>query len=286
MFTSIYIVRKLDAATSKKVSLIVDAIRSKAKDRNMFVLTDKDQCNEKTLVIAVGGDGTMLEALRIAVKHGSAATGVNLGRIGFLTDFSMQGLDEQSTVAYGVIAETFDDIFEFAGVYYPIEQRMMLTMHAGSKTAIAGNEVSISRDKSDSMITYRLRFNDVDAGIHRANSILVSSPMGSSAYSLSAGGALMMPGIEAMQVVPVAPLTMTSRPLIVGADVNVEVDVWGGKVAVRADGTEQIITEVEHDEKHPYKVVIRAYPKRVKILHNDNWNYFDVLSTKLGWIKE
>jgi len=150
---------------------------------------------------------------------------------------------------------------------------------------IAGNEVSVSRDTSDSMITYRLIFDDTDAGIYRANSVLISSPSGSTAYSLSAGGALMMPAIQAMQVVPVAPLTMTARPIIISPDTHVEIQAWGGKIATRADGLEWMHTNTEYTKEHPFTVFMQSHGD-VRILHDKNWDYFSMLTQKLGWIRE
>ena len=135
------------------------------------------------------------------------------------------------------------------------------------------------------MITYRLLFDDTDAGIYRANSILVSSPTGSTAYSLSAGGALMMPSIQALQVVPVAPLTMTARPIIVSADTQIEIQAWGGQVATRSDGLEWITSHVDYTKEEPFSLFVQNQGS-VRILHNKDWNFFDMLTQKLGWIKE
>lgn len=278
MFKSVYIVPKFHAEDDPRVVMISDAIKRVAERRQLFILFQLSKCDAQTLVIAIGGDGTMLSAMRIAAQSKSVAMGINLGRVGFLTDFA----DMNETNA---IEAQIEDVLEFANITYPIESRIMIRAWHGSEFVIAGNEVSISRDKSDSMITYRLIFDDTDAGVYRANSVLVSSPSGSTAYSLSAGGALMMPAIHAMQVVPVAPLTMTARPIIISPDTHIEIQVWGGKIAVRGDGLEWLCTNSEYTKENPFTMFVQSHGD-VRILHDKDWNYFDMLTSKLGWIKE
>ena len=275
MFKSVYIVPKFNAENDPRVTMIADAIKRVAERRQLFVLTQPSKCDKVTLVIAIGGDGTMLGAMRIAAQFKSVAMGINLGRTGFLTDFT----------AIEAVEHQIDDILEYAGVVYPIESRLMLRAWHGSDSVVAGNEVSVSREKSDSMITYRLIFDDTDAGVYRANSVLVSSPSGSTAYSLSAGGALMMPALHAMQVVPVAPLTMTARPIIVSPDTHIEIQAWGGRIAARGDGLEWLCTNSEYTKENPFTMFVQSHGD-VRILHDKDWNYFNMLTSKLGWIKE
>lgn len=271
-FTSVHIVPKLNASGDASITTVVNLVVDTAKRLSVKVVgpTNVDQ---DTLVVAIGGDGTMLEAMRIAARSNATAIGVNLGRIGFLTDISVQ---EHLTHAIAAALLRLTDTFT--------EERILLgTSHADT---LAVNEVSVSQLYADSMITYRLLIGNIDAGVHRANGILISTPTGSTAYSLSVGGALMMPGMDAIQIVPVAPSTMTSRPIIVPSTTSVELHVWGGNVTVRADGqivedesgTGQPPTKVD-----PYKITITPFRNKAKILHFAGWNFFDVLTEKLGW---
>ena len=282
MFSSLHVVRKYGSEDDPIVHATAEALQQTAEQRQMFVLDTPSKCNDKTLVVAVGGDGTMLGAMRIAAPNRSVAMGINLGRIGFLTDFVVPPF---SASFQENVSKMFDDVLEFAGIVYPIESRLMLSAWHKSQTTVAGNEISISRDKSDSMITYRLIFDDTDAGIYRANSLLVSSPSGSTAYALSAGGALMMPAIQAMQVVPVASQTMTARPIVISHDTRVEVHAWGGRIATRSDGLEWLCSNDNYTEKEPFVMFVQKHGS-VRVLHNSGWNYFDMLAQKLGWIKE
>ncbi len=278
MFTSLYIVRKLNSETSPEVNRVAAAVEQVAEERHLFLLKNSTACNQKTLIIAVGGDGTMLEAMRIAARTNAVAMGVNLGRVGFLTDFVVQSTDQ-------AMREVIANVLEYAGIVYPIETRRTLAFWIETNTNIAANEVSLSRDISDAMITYKLRFDDVDAGLYRANSILVATPSGSTAYSLSAGGALMLPSLDAVQVVPVAPLTMTARPIIVPHKTVIEIQAWGGKLAVRADGQSAYSSTKEYIQEDPLVMHVVG-DRSAQILHSADWNYFDMLTNKLGWIKE
>jgi NAD+ kinase len=278
MFKSVHVVPKFNAENDPRVVMIANAVREVAKQRQLFDLSDSDKCTDRTLVVAIGGDGTMLGAMRVAARHNSVAMGINLGRIGFLTDFA--GLDTPEAAL-----KLMDDVLEYAGVIYPVESRLMIRAWHGHDSVVAGNEISIARDTSDSMITYRLIFDDTDAGVYRANSLLVSSPSGSTAYSLSAGGALMMPAVRAMQVVPVAALTMTARPIVISPDTQVEIQVWGGKITSRYDGVLWVDGNIEYTKDNPFTLFVQSHG-RAKILHDKDWNYFNMLTQKLGWVKE
>lgn len=277
-FTSVFLVPKLNAANDPTILKIVDMITDTAERLDVVVIEDRNDplLDENTLVVAIGGDGTMLEAMRIAAKANATAIGVNLGRIGFLTDISLEyHLTHAIAAALLQLTDTF------------IEQRILLQTSVSDTLAV--NEISVSQLYADSMITYQLRIGNVDAGVHRANGILIATPTGSTAYSLSVGGALMMPDMKAIQIVPVAPSTMTSRPIIVPARMPVELFVWGGDVTVRADG--QIVDDVKTanwkpTRDCPYKLTVTPYKNTANILHFLGWNFFDVLTEKLGWKHE
>lgn len=277
-FNSVHIVPKLNAAQDPAILGILDLIMTTAVRLNASVV-GKAAVNVDTLVIAVGGDGTMLEAMRIAAQADATAIGVNLGRIGFLTDISVQ---QHLTHALAAAILRLTDTF--------IEERMLLKTSISDTLAV--NEVSVSQLYADALISYRLRIGNVDAGGHRANGLLISTPTGSTAYSLSVGGALMMPEMDAIQIVPVAPATMTSRPIIVPSSTTIELHVWGGEVTVRSDGqilhnNDEVVEEGWKPSKtDPYKLTIKPFEHKAKVLHFSGWNFFDVLTEKLGWKHE
>lgn len=274
-FNTFFVVPKLNSEHDPKVQAVLEVIRKTAKQMGSHEVTIVD-IRPNTLIIAIGGDGTMLEAMRVSARTGATAIGVNLGRIGFLTE-----VDNQRQLAHTIAAAFLLRTDTF------VEERILLETSVGN--ALAVNEVSVSQLYADSMITYQLRVGNVNAGIHRANGILIATPTGSTAYSLSVGGALMMPDMKAIQIVPVAPSTMTSRPIIVPSRTPVELLVWGGDVTVRTDG--QIVDTAQEGDKvptrdNPYRLTIAPYKHTANILHFDGWNFFDVLTEKLGWKHE
>lgn len=274
MYTSLHIVNKLNSQHDVRVKQIEQLLTHAAQIGGIPVVHINDVTKE-TLVVAAGGDGTMLEAMRIAAYTGATALGVNLGRIGFLTDLGSDNVYELShqltSILEGTLATT-------------VERRMTLRSSISIKQAC--NEFSVAPLSSDTMITYQLEIDGISAGTHRANSILVSTPTGSTAYSLSAGGALMIPSIQAIQLVPVAPMTMTSRPIIVPPTSKISLRVISaGGVSVRCDG--QLIQGQPQPatKDHPFNVTIKR-AGNARVLHLRDWNFFDVLTEKLGWIKE
>lgn len=278
-YTSVYILPKLNAPDSVYVAQAIAEITRCVKDADI-PLVNRQEIDHNTLIIAVGGDGTMLEAMRIASEFEAAAFGVNLGNVGFLTELSIKNRP---------IVE-FDKAMHalLKGEYQHIEQRATLYAVAETERGTgylghAVNEVSISQMYADAMVTYRLKIRGSDAGVHKANSLLVSTATGSTAYALAAGGVLMTPEMDAVQIVPVAPTRLTSRPIITSG-APIEVHVWGDGIAIRTDGQVAFRSENRYTEDNPF-VVRMTKAKPANVVHLEGWNFFDVLQEKLGWIK-
>lgn len=281
MFNSIYLVPKLNSENDPVVTNIIGAIKEMCNKITVAIVDTKRYVSPNTLVVAIGGDGTMLEAMRTAAKYEAGVIGINLGRVGFLTDIGAEGWLHKYSMPH--IVRMLEDLLMSRQKYYE-EPRTILQM-AGYDD-LACNEISVSRILSDSMITFRLRVDDSDAGIHRANTILVATSTGSTAYSLSGGGALMMPAVDALQIVPIAPLTMTSRPIIIPNSSSVTIDAWGKGIAVRADGTTVTTNDNNFTQETPFSVRVFPYKHKARLIHFDGWNFFNVLTQKLGWQKE
>lgn len=280
VFNKIHVVRKLDDVSNVRINRLYQLIEQAVCERPSISIVEANQCDENTLVIALGGDGTMLHAMRLASHHCAIALGVNLGNVGFLTDFTEASFSNE-----------IKDIIVKQEAIYPVERRTILSAAVGSSSDLrfftAINEISISATQPDVMISYRLSFGrctPIDAGIHKANSIMVSTPTGSTAYSLSAGGALMYPTMRALQVVPVAPATLTSRPLLVDSDMNISISIQKGSVLVRADGQQvKVLENISKDQQFTINVV--GDDHQCRVMHSSDWNFFTMLSNKLGWIK-
>jgi NAD+ kinase len=273
MFQSIHVILKLNAQDDPIVQNIARVTVKVALLCNVEVV-HRHNIRPDTLIIAIGGDGTMLEAMRCAARYDATALGVNLGRVGFLSDLNVED------PRYGTLEDVLTELLNGTRPYRVEERTALVTSVDGD--LLACNEVSISPITSDTLIKYHLKVDGTSAGIHRANGILIATANGSTAYTLAVGGALMMPGLDAIQIVPVAPITMTSRPLVVSGNSVVTIEAYGRDLAVRADG--QAIRNPS--DVAPWVIDIRRYLHPAKVLHLREWNYFDALTSKLGWQKE
>lgn len=261
--------------TDDRVTNVVDRIESFLSAQGLTtkvtndiaVLTDSN-CD---LVIVVGGDGTLLSAARSLVKAGSAVLGVNLGRLGFLADVTPDKLES-----------TLSDIFNGE---YIMEERFLLnaTLNAGtvnSKEATALNDVVVSSDSPSRMIEITLHIDDIFIQTQRADGMIVTTPTGSTAYSLSAHGPIMYPSINAIAVVPVCPHNLSSRPLVVNAE---------SVITMRVEGSTQIQPklfcdgQVEIDIKEQDSIMICKKKESLKLLHPKDHDFYSTCRNKLHW---
>ncbi|GAB5382229.1 MAG: NAD(+) kinase [Aliiglaciecola sp.] len=223
------------------------------------------------LAIVVGGDGNMLGAARILAKHDVAVVGVNRGNLGFLTDINPDDFEAQ-----------LDCIFNGECVR---EQRFILQVEVyreGQKQSAnsAVNEVVLHHGKVAHMMEFETYIDDNFVFSQRSDGLIIATPTGSTAYSLSGGGPILTPNLDALTLVPMFPHTLSSRPIVVDANSTV-------KLKVSIDNTDNlqvscdshIVLEVlPGDEIH-----IRKNEDRLSLIHPKDYNYFNVLRTKLGW---
>lgn len=223
------------------------------------------------LLIAVGGDGTFLSAARAAAEHQVPLLGVNLGRLGFLTDISPEQLLQRlERILCG---------------NYITEQRWMLqaTIIRDDRVILsqtAVNEVVVHRWVTPSMIEIVTSIDGVYLNSQRSDGLIVATPTGSTAYSLSAGGPILHPGLNALVLVPLNPHTLSNRPLVIDDKVEIE---------IRFSQTKQINAQVTCDHLEipdvliSDKIVIKKAEKPIKILHPEDHDFFHILRSKLNW---
>lgn len=275
MLDTIHIVKKLNAANSDAVASVVADIQNWAAARAIDII--EENFDEHTLFVAIGGDGTVIHAAKKALDYGAPVLGFNLGKVGFLADFEVKNV--QAT-----LHAAFEDMLE-------ADDRLIISIDGGNGLPkfMALNEFVISCKYSDTTFPYDLFVNRSYAGSHTANGVIISTPTGSTAYSLSVGGAIIMPAAsEVLQIVPIAAQTLTSRPLIVPAGPGVSIKFPYTKdrpVTIRADG--QVIWELtaNDDQMHFQTITVEPVPMMVTLLHHNSWNHFDVLNKKLNWNK-
>ncbi|WP_108062488.1 NAD(+)/NADH kinase [Poseidonibacter lekithochrous] len=221
-------------------------------------------CNEVDFLVSVGGDGTLLSVVRKSFNYEKPVLGINLGTLGFLTDINMDELEKF--------------LSDFKSGVYRIDNRMMVEGALNLNSFVAFNDIVISRKSISSMISIDAKIDGKPFNSYYGDGVIVSTPSGSTAYNLSVGGPLVYPLTEAFIITPVAPHSLTQRPLVMPADFEIEFTISDNQGAVViVDG--QDIYEVEQNES----IKIRIASKKAKMIHRIERNYFDVLNEKLRW---
>ena len=223
-----------------------------------------DLCRKVDFLISVGGDGTLLSVVRKSFKYDKPVLGINLGTLGFLTDISMEQLPK-------FIEDLKNNI-------YKIDNRMMVEGSVNLNKFVAFNDIVISRKSISSMIKIKGKIDGKSFNTYYGDGVIISTPTGSTAYNLSVGGPIVYPLTEAFIVTPVAPHSLTQRPLVMPADFEIEFKIMDNQGAVViVDG--QDIYEIEQNQS----IKIKIANKKAKMLHRIQRNYFEVLNEKLRW---
>jgi NAD+ kinase len=282
-FRTVAVVGKSDAASLPD---ILDQLSAVLRARGITILMDPPTAGasrakpdsvvemnalaaRSDLAVVVGGDGTLIACARLMAQHGVPLVGVNLGRLGFLTDIPADGLSP----AIEAILEG-----EFAA-----EQRMLLSgsVRRGSSTMIAAeamNDIVVSRGAVGSMIEFAVTVDGEFIYSLRADGLIVATPTGSTAYALSAGGPILHPALSAIALVPISPHTLSNRPVAIRASSRVEITLVRGQDA-RANFDVQAHFQLEPNDV----VCVAAAPKAATLLHPKGYRYFSMLRQKLRW---
>jgi NAD+ kinase len=224
------------------------------------------QCD---LAVVVGGDGTMLGFAREMAPHGVPLVGINQGRLGFITDISIERYRESLTPI-------------LAGDY-TVEPRGMLdgaVLRDGESifSGLALNDVVVSRGATAGMVELRIHVGEELVANMRADGIIVASPTGSTAYSLSAGGPLLHPSIAGWILVPIASHTLTNRPIVLPDHGEVRMEIVAGRDA-SVNFDMQSLASLLHGDT----ITVKRSEHQVKFLHPKGWSYYATLRRKLRW---
>jgi NAD+ kinase len=221
------------------------------------------------LGLVVGGDGTMLGIGRQLAPHDVPLIGINRGRLGFITDIS---LDNYQATLIPMLAGNHEE-----------EHRTLMNarvMRAGIAVfhALAMNDVVVNRGATSGMVELRVTVGRHFVANQRADGMILSTPTGSTAYALSAGGPLMHPAVRGWVLVPIAPHTLSNRPILLPDAEEVSIELVGGRDASANFDMQSLASLAIGDT-----VVIRRSDYRVRFLHPKGWSYFDTLRKKLHW---
>jgi NAD+ kinase len=255
------------------VRVLVDRLTaSHIGDSPYPILRLEELGQQADIAIVIGGDGTMLNIARTIVPYDVALVGINQGRLGFLTDISV------------------DTMFETIGAIldgkYISEGRMLLAaeIYSGEERlfdVLAFNDVVLSKGVKGSMIEFEVRIDGQFIYSQRSDGLIVASPTGSTAYALSSGGPIVHPSLDVMALVPVCPHTLSNRPIVIGGGCTVEILVRDA-----ADPRAHFDSHSHHELKQGDRIVVRRYPRAVRLLHPVGHSYYAMLREKLNWHRE
>ena len=219
--------------------------------------------------VVVGGDGTMLGIGRHLAQYGTPLIGINQGRLGFVTDIA---LSEYQQVLPAMLRGDYETDLR------PLMQARVVRDGVTVFEALAMNDVVVNRGGTSGMVELRVEVDGRFVSNQRADGLIVATPTGSTAYTLSVGGPLMHPSIPAWLMAPIAPHTLSNRPIVLSDQAEVTMEVVGGR-DVSANFDMQSLASLLHGDR----IHVRRSQHCVHFLHPVGWNYFATLRKKLGW---
>ena len=234
------------------------------------IRVDKVVSCDADLIVVLGGDGTMISTSRLIGDADVLVLGINYGGLGYLTDFRIE--------------EMFPALEAIIAGRYEIDRRVMLDIEHWRKqeklsTGRVLNDVVITKSALARIIDIEVSLNDLFVNTFRADGLIVSTPTGSTAYNLSAGGPIIYPSMNAVVLTPICPFTLTNRPIVVPDNAEIEI--------ILANENEGVVLSLDGQTGYPMKagdrVVIRKSETTFNLVQPTNRNYFDVLRDKLKW---
>jgi NAD+ kinase len=257
------------------ITVLAEPAAAAALGQHVGQSSDADLPRRARLVVAIGGDGTLLRATRLIAGHDVPLLGVNRGRLGFLTDVGA--------------ADMLERVDEVLAGSYVAEPRMMLRAElvradvAVPQIGTALNDIVVQKFEIGRMIEFETWVDGVYLNTHRADGLIVATPTGSTAYALSCGGPILAPELDALALVPVCPHTLSDRPLVIRAGHQVELRLLeraATKAQVTADGV--LLGEFLPGDR----LAVSAAALRVTLLHPPGHDFYHVLRSKLHWGSE
>ena len=244
------------------IEVLLDLVS--AKSIGLLGIEFESMCKQVDFIVALGGDGTLISVSRRAYKFDKPILGINAGNLGFLTDINPDNIEEF--------------LKDFLKGNYRIDERMVIEIEYKEKTLYAFNDVVISKDVISSMINIQVDTNERFLNTYRGDGLIFSTPTGSTAYNLSAGGPVVYPLTESFILTPICPHSLSQRPLILPSDFIITAEVKENISKLIIDGQE--IYSLDS------KIILKKAKRKAKLIHRVERNYFDVLREKLNWGEE
>lgn len=237
------------------------------KPNYIGLITDNNFTTD--IALSIGGDGTFLRTAQRVGNKGIPILGINTGRLGFLADVPVQDIDNALTEIYKN--------------HFHVEERSMLELQihdmvADSYINHALNEIAILKSDNSSMITIFVNIDEAYLNAYEADGLIVATPTGSTGYSLSVGGPIIAPQAANFVISPVAPHSLTTRPLVITDDckLDIEVESRTGAFQVAVDGNSYTLTS-------QHRLHIRQAPYKMKVVKRAGHTFYETLRDKLMW---
>lgn len=267
------VLKLADYLARRGCEVLLDRVTAAHVAGNPYPALTLDEIGARSsLAVVVGGDGTMLNIARTLAPHGVPLVGVNQGRLGFLTDVSVD-----------TMVETLGTMLDGEHV---AEERMLLAgeVLAGDELLFQGlafNDVVVHRGTKGSMIEFEVRIDGQFVYNQRSDGLIVATPTGSTAYALSAGGPIVHPRLSLITLVPVCPHTLSNRPIVIADDSRVEILMHGSNnCRVHFDSHSHV--ELRENDR----VVVTRSPHPIRLLHPVDHSYYHMLREKLRWSEQ
>ncbi len=217
-------------------------------------------------IISMGGDGTILNLAHKYHALDAAILGINLGHLGFMADVP--------------VSDLIPSLEDFIGGHYTIEDRIIIDgLSPQNKHSFAVNDYVIHRGTNPSLIELCISFGDKLVNTFEADGIILSTPNGSTAYSLAAGGPILSPGLEGIVITPISPHTISNRPIVISPDEKISVEYLSPyePIDVVSDGIDRF--KLETGETFTFQKSSKSF----KLVNLNRRDYFSTLRSKLGW---
>jgi NAD+ kinase len=247
----------------KKHNIEVSLEKNSAKMISCEGICFEELCVQSDFLITVGGDGTLISTARKSLKYNIPILGVHAGRLGFL-----------SNVNYDEFEQFISEMLEGK---YKVDERAVLEATINNQTWYAFNDVVLTRSAVPQMIHIETLVDSKPFNTYYGDGVIVSTPTGSTAYNLSAGGPVMFPLTNVFALTPICPHSLTQRPVVLPGKYPIEMKTSSEKALVIFDGQDTI--ELGLDES----IGIKLASKVISLIHKEDFNYFDILKEKLSW---
>ena len=255
----------IESLAKQEISLFIDE-SSKYQNKSIENKDHKSFTDIVDLIIVFGGDGTLLNSARQYLEYEIPILGVNMGNVGFLTDIKVDNFDESlKAILNGA---------------YKIEERNLVSAQYNENHIYGLNEVVIHSGAYAQLMRYRLNVNSKVVYEQRSDGLIIATPTGSTAYSLSAGGPIIHPSLDVWTILPMLPQSLSSRPFIISSNENVEIEIFDGP-----NDSAKICVDGQDDVGLPYgvKISISKMEKTLKLVHPEDNDFFEACREKLGW---